>query len=102
LSKPTSPRVEPIVNHLLCGGSKARWCPSYPLIALSKSAWSLSHLLYNTNKVYWIEKGGGKTYLKICAELTATTVVSVQLSDDSNGSTVPFLEWCTLNHYFQS
>jgi hypothetical protein len=24
LSKPTSPRVEPIVNHLLCGGSKAR------------------------------------------------------------------------------
>jgi hypothetical protein len=58
------------VNHLLCSGSKARWCPSCPLIALSKSAWSLSHLLYNTNKVYWIEKGGGKSYLKICAELS--------------------------------
>jgi hypothetical protein len=27
------------VNHLLCSGSKARWCPSCPLIALSKSAW---------------------------------------------------------------
>jgi hypothetical protein len=52
------------VNHLLCSGSKARWCPSCPLIALSKSAWSLSHLLYNTNKVYWIEKGGGKNYQK--------------------------------------
>jgi hypothetical protein len=29
--------------------------------------------------------------LKICAELTAT-VVSMQFSDDSNGSTVSFLE----------
>jgi hypothetical protein len=32
----------------------------------------------------------------------ADTVVSVQFSDDSNGSTVPFHEWCTLNHYFWS